>query len=159
MAVSNMIRRITEEDVKIDMTAMIDVTFQLLIFFMCTLQFKKIEGRIDCYLPKDVGVFSAPSKKNPEEPINIKLLKEAKETVIWIGDSKLKGENKFDTLYTKIDAIISRTPTAPVIIDPDIDIAFQDVISCLNACRKIQEKSYGKEMQIKFAAKALAEIK
>ena len=35
---------------------MIDVTFLLLIFFMCTLKFKTLEGTIGANLPKDVGV-------------------------------------------------------------------------------------------------------
>ncbi|MDF1837417.1 MAG: biopolymer transporter ExbD, partial [Planctomycetota bacterium] len=39
-----------------DMTPMIDVTFLLLIFFMCTLKFKVLEGKLTAYLPKDVGV-------------------------------------------------------------------------------------------------------
>ena len=38
------------------MTPMIDVTFLLLIFFMCTLKFKILEGKLGAYLPKDVGV-------------------------------------------------------------------------------------------------------
>jgi len=38
-----------------DMTSMIDVTFLLLIFFMCTLKFKTLEGRLSAFLPKDRG--------------------------------------------------------------------------------------------------------
>jgi len=35
-------RRPRDED-RLDMTSMIDVTFLLLVFFMCTLQFKTLE--------------------------------------------------------------------------------------------------------------------
>ena len=42
-----------------DMTPMIDVVFQLLIFFMLTMQFKEIEGKLLSQLPKDKGL--APS--------------------------------------------------------------------------------------------------
>jgi len=35
---------------------MIDVTFLLLIFFMCTLEFKTLDGKLAAYLPKDVGI-------------------------------------------------------------------------------------------------------
>lgn len=38
-----------------EMTPMIDVTFLLLIFFMCTLQFRTLEGQLHTHLPKDVG--------------------------------------------------------------------------------------------------------
>jgi biopolymer transport protein ExbD len=45
-------RRIPE-DAKLEMTPMIDVTFLLLIFFLATLRFKTLEGRLDAYLPPD----------------------------------------------------------------------------------------------------------
>jgi biopolymer transport protein ExbD len=41
---------------ELQMTPMIDVTFLLLIFFMCTLKFKVLEGAMGAHLPKDVGV-------------------------------------------------------------------------------------------------------
>ena len=37
------------------LTAMIDVVFLLLIFFICTMNFRVIEGRIDTELPKEAG--------------------------------------------------------------------------------------------------------
>ena len=48
------------EELEIDLTPMIDVTFQLLIFFICTLKFKTLEGKLETELPKDVGVNAAP---------------------------------------------------------------------------------------------------
>lgn len=46
----------TNERCELQMTPMIDVTFLLLIFFMCTLKFKVLEGALGAHLPKDVGV-------------------------------------------------------------------------------------------------------
>jgi len=46
-------------DTRIDMTPMIDVVFQLLVFFMCTIQFRTLEGRLSAYLPKGVGPESS----------------------------------------------------------------------------------------------------
>ena len=161
MAVSKAIQSLNGENLKIDMTAMIDVTFQLLIFFMCTLQFKTTEGMLDCYLPKELGVFASPPKKSPEEPVYIKLIKEegSKETSIYFGDQKLKGANKFEILFNNVNLIISKSPGSPVVIDPDINVSFQDIISTLNICRKVQQEPHGKGLQIKFAAKALEETK
>ena len=42
------------EEVDMDMTPMIDVTFLLLIFFLC-LEFKTLESKLAANLPKDVG--------------------------------------------------------------------------------------------------------
>ena len=59
------------DDIKGDMTPMIDVVFQLLIFFMLTIKFKELEGKLSAYLPKDVGVNTAPAE--PKEKVEIKL--------------------------------------------------------------------------------------
>jgi biopolymer transport protein ExbD len=60
-----------EDEPRMDMTPMIDVTFQLLIFFMCTIRFKTLEGKLAAYLPKDVGRQSAPVE--PQEKVDIVL--------------------------------------------------------------------------------------
>ena len=54
---------------EMEMTPMIDVTFLLLIFFMCTLKFKTLEGKLAAYLPKDVGVNSTDAE--PIEKVEI----------------------------------------------------------------------------------------
>lgn len=43
----------TEEQKGPDLTPMIDVTFLILVFFLCTIKFKTLEGKLDSYLPKD----------------------------------------------------------------------------------------------------------
>lgn len=65
------IKRLAQEEHKMEMTPMIDVTFLLLIFFMCTLKFKTLEGKLSAYLPKDVGVNS--SEAEPIEKVEIVL--------------------------------------------------------------------------------------
>lgn len=52
---------------KMEMTPMIDVVFLLLIFFLCTIKFKILEGKIPAYLPKDVGVNATPIDKELEK--------------------------------------------------------------------------------------------
>ena len=52
-------RRAPGLDPKVDeapMTPMIDIVFQLLIFFMLTMQFKEVEGKLISQLPKDRGL-------------------------------------------------------------------------------------------------------
>jgi len=48
-------RALGDSRIQADMTPMIDVVFQLLIFFLCNLQYRTFEGRIDAFLPKDRG--------------------------------------------------------------------------------------------------------
>jgi biopolymer transport protein ExbD len=64
-----------DEKHELEMTPMIDVTFLLLIFFMCTLKFKTLEGKLSAYLPKDVGV-----NQQDAEPIEkVEILMRVKE--------------------------------------------------------------------------------
>lgn len=61
-------RRLPEE-AKLEMTPMIDVTFLLLIFFLATLRFKTLDGRLAAYLPPE-GV--APSAlTEPRTPLDL----------------------------------------------------------------------------------------
>ncbi|MBC8330109.1 MAG: biopolymer transporter ExbD, partial [Planctomycetes bacterium] len=48
-------RRAPDPEERLEMTPMIDVTFLLLIFFIVTLNFRTLEGRLDATLPKDHG--------------------------------------------------------------------------------------------------------
>ena len=44
-----------QEDVKGDMTPMIDCVFLLLVFFMCAMKFKTLEEKLVTHLPKNLG--------------------------------------------------------------------------------------------------------
>jgi biopolymer transport protein ExbD len=46
------------DEVELELTPMIDVVFLLLIFFIVTMKFKVLEGKLETELPKDVGVNS-----------------------------------------------------------------------------------------------------
>ncbi len=53
---------------------MIDVTFLLLIFFMCTLNFRTLEGHLSAYLPKDAGVNDGLPAEPPTPPIDLEVI-------------------------------------------------------------------------------------
>ncbi|MFH2001159.1 MAG: biopolymer transporter ExbD, partial [Planctomycetota bacterium] len=63
----DMSKRAATEEVEIQMTPMIDVTFLLLIFFLCSIKFKLLDGKMQTYLPKDVGVNSTPIEDELEK--------------------------------------------------------------------------------------------
>jgi biopolymer transport protein ExbD len=54
-------RWLRDEGERLSMTPMIDVTFLLLLFFLCTLQIKTLERKIPSMLPKDAGAVGPPS--------------------------------------------------------------------------------------------------
>ena len=59
------------EDSELNMTPMIDIVFQLIIFFLLSLKFKTVDRRIDSMLPKDRGL--APTPTFPEDFLKIKI--------------------------------------------------------------------------------------
>ena len=67
----SVLEEIAEETYEMEMTPMIDVTFLLLIFFILTLKFKVLEGKLAAYLPKDVGVNT--TQAEPIEKIEITI--------------------------------------------------------------------------------------
>lgn len=61
-----------KEEIKMELTPMIDVTFLILIFFLCTLKFKTLEGKLLSYLPQDQGLTSKPDPI-PKEDAEIRI--------------------------------------------------------------------------------------
>ena len=49
------------EEVEMDLMPMIDIIFQLLIFFLLSAKFIAFEGQLQAYLPKDRGPNTAPA--------------------------------------------------------------------------------------------------
>ncbi len=52
-----------------NMTPMIDVTFQLIVVFLCTMKFRSLDQKIEAFLPKDVGLATY----NPQQTVETKL--------------------------------------------------------------------------------------
>ncbi len=63
---SNQAEKIREE-VAADLTPMIDVTFQLLIFFMLTIKFKTFDGKLATILPLSQGLSPKETKVEPPD--------------------------------------------------------------------------------------------
>ncbi len=59
-----------QEEVKPDMTPMIDVVFLMIIFFIC-IDFKVLESKLPAFLPKDKG--SQSTVVEPQEQLSVKI--------------------------------------------------------------------------------------
>jgi biopolymer transport protein ExbD len=66
-----------QEEVKPDMTPMIDCVFLLIIFFLC-IDFRILESKLEAYLPKDKG--SQTDIVEPQEQLSVKIVNEAEGT-------------------------------------------------------------------------------
>jgi biopolymer transport protein ExbD len=137
------------EEVKMDLTPMIDVTFLLMIFFIVTLKFRVLEGRLDASLPKDMGTQTF--QVDPIEKVNVIML--VSEPGELVDDEKWKGlqvyqgrevryevgTHVFRTVKELEDAL---TPydkkEQPVTIDPRKGIINEDVMVVLDVILRLQ---------------------
>lgn len=71
---------------------MIDVTSLLLVFFLCTLRFHPLQGKLNAYLPKDAGEAYQQLEPEPELRVRVAVLNAG--TRVWAGDAS--GNTRFD---------------------------------------------------------------
>ena len=126
------------EKLEMNMTPMIDVCFQLLIFFMLSLRLYSAEGDFSIKMP-----IAAPQEGLPDEsqtlPIKIRLRadRNGNLTGIEIGQRKLAT---FEALHHEIRTLagLDRGPTgtptsAEVELDCDYNLKFEYVVRALTA--------------------------
>jgi len=131
-----------QASMELQMAPMIDVVFQLIIFFMCSIHFKSLEGKLYSYLPKDKGGIEGPRSLPPIDEVRIKLVYSENApllTRIKVGNTEFPD---WDSLERQIRNISPNLVTPdglefiPVKIDADDGIPAQSVVSVLNICKK-----------------------
>ncbi len=153
-----------DEEPGISMTPMIDIVFQLLIFFMLACRFRTEEGQMHAFLPKNRGLGTAGTPAITLQEVRIKLLwvesnsfretphPEHGRTLLKIKDIKFPFvQNRYGEIipdYKKVYQYICKardhfTPTRsyktlPVIIDARALVPFEHVIASLNECVRAQ---------------------
>ena len=105
---------IGKEEAKMDMTPMIDVVFQLIIFFMCNIKYKTLEGRLDAYLPKDVGVNTSPATQIEKVEITIKVVQVGERRDPKHVDQPWSGKGTYEYLGRTLSYQIGPRKTADI---------------------------------------------
>lgn len=137
-----------EEKVDMDMTPMIDVTFQLLIFFIITLKFKLLEKKLNSYLPTDFGTNATP--QIVEEVFVTVKMKQKKgstpggnlieqKTEYYFESEKITGktlEEIHAKIYRKIKSFRDKQKDAKGKIEAARGVPHQHVVSVLDLFHK-----------------------
>ena len=130
-----------EANMELNMTPMIDVIFQLMIFFMCSIHFKSLEGKLYAYMPQ-IGVNHTEVFVPLIPEVRIKLAYSESSplmTRVKLGDIDF---NDWNSLERHLKDLAPRLVTAdgldviPVKIDADGNVPAQAVVSVLNICKK-----------------------
>jgi len=121
-----------EEELHLNLTPMIDVIFQLLIFFMVATTFQDPEREIDVELPE----------ASTGEPLEAEL----DEIVINIkrdGSLVLSGESvSRDELVRRLGRAAERDPETPVTIRGDRLVHHEQVVGVMDACGSVGLTSF-----------------
>ena len=128
-------KRVKSTKMQPPMTPMIDVVFQLLIFFLVGCQFKGAEGLIPADLPQEGGVSE--SSELPLEPIKIYVRTSASRQKCDIqieGIAKRPGSFK-DLTGILVGLVQSQKydKTTPIIIRPRANASWGHVVRTFNA--------------------------
>jgi len=130
------------DDTKIEMqmSSMIDIVFQLLIFFMLTLKIVAEEGDFDINMPIGQAASSAPDQ--PKVEYKVRLLADADGNLrdIRIGDRSLGAE--VPASFQRLNADVrgwagsggSYSDDLEVEIDADYNLHYQYVIKAISSC-------------------------
>ena len=114
------------------MAPLIDVVFQLLIFFMLTMQFKEIEGKLLSRLPKTPGLASAESR--PREEVRIKIRE--KRLYVEKHEIGLLGKSGYAAAAGKAKELVDALGEATLILDAEGTTAYEHVIGVVDALKE-----------------------
>ena len=114
---------------ELNMTAMIDVIFLLLIFFMCTMSLQLLENELPSRLPM-WGEEQAAAEEF--EPIQIRLTVAAQAVAIICDEQACVSFEHLTELLKLRRAIAD----LPVIISGEETVPFGDMVSALDACHQ-----------------------
>lgn len=129
-----------ESKIEMQMASMIDIVFQLLIFFMLTLKIVAEEGDFDINMPIGQAATSAPPELKVE--YKVRLLADADGNLrdIRVGDKSLGAQvpHSFNLLNNDVRGWASSGGTysddLEVEIDADYNLHYQYVIKAISAC-------------------------
>ena len=157
-----LLERAKEAKTELEMTAMIDVVFLLLIFFMCATKFKIPEGALRCFLPRDRGNTSTSPVLTKNCRITLYKADDG-ETMVMADDKVIvndtRGEYEQQYLPSQFgfseerleQHLLFRKQTytgfgakgLPVIIDFSKEVPFKYVVQVLNICRRVEIEDIG----------------
>ncbi len=132
-----------ESKVSLEMTPMIDVVFQLLIFFMFTFKIVTVEGEFAITMPAAEQGSAAPTSENitalPDIQVQLLAGENGDLAGIQVGDTNVKS---MDELAATLKAIVGDDPQMAgdvemKIIAPD-NLKYGNVVATINAAARVK---------------------
>lgn len=122
-----------------NMTPMIDVTFQLIVVFLCSMKFRCLDQKMEAFLPKDVGINNSPAASTEVvTTVSVRLRRKAgeAETTVILNDAKLGNASTsglWTTLAGRLKEFKGKDEKIKGEIDAAQDVPHGDVIAALDS--------------------------
>ena len=126
--------------VEIPMAPMIDIVFQLLIFFMLNLKIVAPEGNFNINMPIGAPAAAAAEQNLPDIKVGIVSDRDGNLTQLTLGSKNLGNDDlAFERLNKEILQIIGRpgnplTKDVEVEIDADYETQYKYVVKAISKC-------------------------
>jgi biopolymer transport protein ExbD len=130
-----MVKKSKIEEVVMDLTPMIDVTFLLIIFFLCTIKFKTLEGKLETQLPKDVGVNATPVDQLLDK-VEIHINKDPSEADGFHVALNGRRMPNMTTLRAQLEQLKQVNPEIKATLYPNKGINYAQVVMVVDECIK-----------------------
>ena len=138
------------EKLETNMSAMIDIVFQLLIFFMLTLKIVEPEGDFNINMPAQGAPSQTQEMQLPDIKVKLRANPDGTLAGLYFGQRNLGiGPPAFNQLNIEILKLIGKpgdpiTKDMEVEIDADYHLHFSHVINAVGACTGRIDKRSGK---------------
>ena len=124
-----------------NMTPMIDVTFQLIIVFLCSMKFRCLDEKMEATLPKGCGIAVSPCVPKVDAVARVRLDRPsaAAPTGVALTGNRLGSAAEGDALWARLESAIAllrtRDPELVGEIDAGPEVAHGEVMRALDAFR------------------------
>jgi len=123
-----------------NMTPMIDVVFQLIVVFLCSMRFRTLDHKLEATMPKDRGIqaraLPVPSAVHPVLHVRLQRAGPGAPTLLVLQGERLGATSEGDPLWERLRSaaagVLAKAPDLEAQIDPTPDVEHGDVIHALN---------------------------
>ncbi len=125
------------EQVALQMTPMIDIVFQLMVFFVFTFKIALPEGDFNVRMPAQAGVSAVPSE-TPLLKVRLRAGENRELASLELGDVQIEGADPFGQLQSRIrnmadDSAGPGSVDQEVEIESDYNLKYRYVMNAMTA--------------------------
>ena len=124
----------------VNLTPAIDITFNLLIFFLVATTFKAAEGILPSKVPVEQGVLEATPLPISPIKIHIGQIGDGPSDYRLAIDNWRRQPDTFLELTQVLEGLLDRPgfdSETPVVLIPQGDVQWDHVVNCFNAVRRV----------------------